>query len=235
MKILWAITGAGHYLKESIEVLEMLACNDNIITIATSKAADEVIELYGYNEKIQAIVDENYENSIIHDEDEQFSYPFSGKLTHQKYDIIILAPLTANTTAKIVHGIADTLITNIAAQSGKGQIPLIALPVDQTPGIITTTIPPYINKDKCQQHKNCIPKRICPNNAINPPHINKQLCDSCHICKDICINDALIIDEKIELYIRKIDAENTKKLEEIENIKTVKHPEEILPEIIKKI
>lgn len=234
MKILWAITGAGHFLAESLNILEKLALDDNIITITTTKAADEVIQLYGFSEKIENIVSLNYENKHIKDEDQEFSYPLSGKLTHQKYDVIIIAPLTANSTAKIVHGIADTLITNIAAQSGKGQIPLIVLPVDQTPGVITTIIPPYIKKDRCVVHENCIPMRLCPNDAINPPHIDKSKCISCHMCKDICINDALVVDEKIELYIRKIDAQNTQKLATIENIKTVYQPEQLV-EYIKKI
>ena len=76
--------------------------------------------------------------------------------------------------------------------------------------------------------------RLCPNDAINPPYIDKSKCVSCHICKDICINDALVVDEKIELYIRKIDAQNTQKLSTIENIKTVNQPDKIV-EYIKKI
>ena len=56
MKILWAITGAGHFLAESLSILENLALDDNIVTITTSKAADEVIQLYGFNEKIENIV-----------------------------------------------------------------------------------------------------------------------------------------------------------------------------------
>lgn len=232
MNILWAITGAGHLLDESIGVLEKLAEN-NTLTIATSNAACEVLKLYGYDKNIRQLVDKNSANMLVLDSDEKYSFPFSGKLTHYKYDVIIIAPLTANTTAKIVYGIADTLITNIAAQSGKGQIPLIVLPVDQKQGLIKTIIPPYIDKKRCINCKNCIPKDECPQNAINPPKIDTTKCISCFMCEDKCKYDAIKLNEEIELYIRKIDAENTKKLETIENIKVVLKPSEILKEIEK--
>lgn len=227
MKILWNITGAGHLLDESIEILELLARDNNIITIATSKAADEVIALYGLEEKIRSIIQQNPQNSHIREEIQEFSYPFSGKLTHDKYDVIIIAPLTANTTAKIVCGIADTLITNIAAQSGKGQIPLILLPVDQKEGLITTIIPPYIDKKLCEKHSHCPSEIICPQDAINPPKIMKDKCINCKKCQNTCPNNAIRLDEKIELYIRKIDAQNTRKLNTIENVTTVYHPYDI--------
>ena len=53
-------------------------------------------------------------------------------------------------------------------------------------------------------------------------------------CKSQCPYDAIITDEKIELYIRKIDAQNTEKLEEIENITTLFNPKDILKIIDRK-
>lgn len=232
MNILWAITGAGHLLSESISVLEKLA-EDNTLTIATSNAADEVLKLYGYDKNIEQILSQNSANKLVLDSDEKYSFPFSGKLTHHKYDVIIIAPLTANTTAKIVYGIADTLVTNIAAQSGKGQIPLIVLPVDQKQGLIKTIIPPYIDKKRCKHCEDCQPKEKCPQNAINPPKIDTTKCISCFMCENQCKYDAIKLNEEIELYIRKIDADNTKKLESIENIKVVLDPDEIYHEIEK--
>lgn len=231
MKIMWAITGAGHLLKESIDVMNQLS-NKHIITIILSNAGFEVVQKYGYMNKLKSIESMNEENHIIKEEDEKYSYPLSGKITHEKYDLIIVSPTTANTTAKIVHGIADTLVTNIVAQSGKGQIPLIVVPVDQKEGLVTTTLPPYIKKDMCKRCPFCKAKAICPQKAINPPYIDSTKCIGCMKCRDCCIYDALISDEKIELYIRHIDAENTKKLNEIENIKTIFNPEEILNEKI---
>lgn len=227
MKIMWAITGAGHLLNESINTLEKLS-KKHEITIIFSNAGREVVEMYGYSKKIKRILKQNRKNSIVYEDDEKYSYPLSGKLTYNKYDLIVISPTTANTTAKIVHGIADTLVTNVAAQSGKGEIPLIVVPVDQKEGHITTTLPPHINRDLCQQCRMCMAKTICPTNAINPPHIDTTKCIRCMQCEGCCIHDAIITDETMQLYIRKIDAENTKKLEEIENITTIFNPEEIL-------
>lgn len=230
MKILWAITGAGHLLKESIQVLGKIS-NKHQITIITSKAGKEVLKLYGYEDKIHEILCKNEANTLITDEEQQYSYPLSGKLTHKKYDLIIISPTTANSTAKIVHGIADTLVTNVVAQSGKGQIPLIVVPVDQKQGIIKTKIPPYIDKDKCREHKICQANKKCPENAIHPPKIDTTKCISCMKCKETCPQEAVITDKIIELYIRKIDAENTKKLDTIENITTILQPDEIIKKI----
>jgi len=52
-----------------------------------------------------------------------------------------VAPATSNTVAKFVHGISDTIVTNLFAQAGKVKLPIIVLPTDfqeiveyQTPG-----------------------------------------------------------------------------------------------------
>jgi flavoprotein len=58
-----------------------------------------------------------------------------------KWDILIVAPLTANSAAKIAYGIEDTLITNAVAQTCKGKTPVLLLPVDQVPGEIETVAP----------------------------------------------------------------------------------------------
>lgn len=227
MRIMWGITGAGHLLKESINVLTKISKKHDI-TIIFSNAGLEVVKMYGYFKKIEKIVERNKNNCIVFEDDEKYSYPLSGKLTHEKYDLIIISPTTANTTAKIVHGIADTLITNVVAQSGKGQIPLIIVPVDQKEGIIKTTLPPRINKDICKKCKMCMAKTICPSNAINPPIIDASKCIRCMECEGCCMHNAIITDESMELYIRKIDAENTKKLEKIENITVQFNPNKVL-------
>ncbi|MFW9807111.1 MAG: flavoprotein, partial [Candidatus Thorarchaeota archaeon] len=53
----------------------------------------------------------------------------------------VVAPLTANSTAKIAHGIADTLITNAVAQTLKGNTPVILYPVDQVNEEVKTVGP----------------------------------------------------------------------------------------------
>ena len=227
MKILWAITGAGHLLDESLKVLDSIS-QKHEITIALSNAAIEVIQAYGYKSRLESIIKNNPKNELIIDENQRYSYPLSGKLTHRKYDLIIVSPTTANSVAKIVHGIADTLVTNIIAQSGKGQIPAIVVPVDQEEGLITTILPPFIDKKICKKCEKCIASIKCPSDAIDNYEINSNKCSGCFICKNTCPYNAVVCDKKIELYIRGVDAQNTKKLESIENITTLFNPEDIL-------
>ena len=226
MKIIWGITGAGDLLKESIRELEKIS-KYNEITIIFSNSGREVVQLYGYNNWLNEIISKNPNNKIVYDEDEAYSYPFSGKLTHQKYDLIIIAPTTANTVAKIVHGIADTLVTNVVAQAGKGGIPTLILPTDKKEGEIITTLPPYIDKSLCKLCEICTAKTNCPTDAINPPEIKTRICIGCKKCENSCEFNAVITDKQISLYIRHIDAENTKKLDSIENITTVYSIDEI--------
>lgn len=226
MKIMWGITGAGHLLNESITVLNKLS-KKHELTVIFSNAGLEVVKLYGYYKKIEQIISKNPNNKMVFEDDEKYAYPLSGKLTYEKYDLIVISPTTANTVAKIVNGIADNLITNVVAQSGKGQIPLIIVPVDQESGLITTTLPPRINNDICKRCKMCMAKTICPTKAINPPEIDTSKCIRCMKCEDCCLHNAIIPNETFELYIRKIDAENTKKLGEIENITTIFNPMDI--------
>ena len=110
MKIMWGISGAGHLLKESIDVLAKLS-EKHELTIIFSNAGLEVVKKYGYYRKIEKIISKNDANRIVFDSDEKYSYPLSGKLTYDKYDLIVISPTTANSVAKIVNGIADIIIS----------------------------------------------------------------------------------------------------------------------------
>ena len=68
--------------------------------------------------------------------------PFiAGPLQMGHYDFLLIAPATANTVAKIVYGIADTLVTNTVSQTAKGKTPIFILPVDQKRGTVKTAAP----------------------------------------------------------------------------------------------
>ncbi len=55
----------------------------------------------------------------------------AGPLQIGSYDFFIACPISANTVAKIAHGIADNLITNCVAQAIKGGMEVYLLPSDQ--------------------------------------------------------------------------------------------------------
>ena len=225
MNIMWCITGAGHLLKESIETMKLISKKHDI-TIILSKAGEEVIKKYGYYDTLKRI--QKDPNKIIKDKEQEYSYPISGKITNKKQDLIVVTPTTANTTAKIVNGIADNLVTNVVAQAGKSQIETIIVPVDQKEGLVSTILPIFLDLSKCRNCTSCKPEDLCPQKAFKAKKvIDQQKCDGCNICYSNCKYDAVILDKVIKIYIRKIDADNTTKLENIESITTVFDPKEI--------
>ena len=54
-----------------------------------------------------------------------------------QYDLVVVAPATSNSVAKMACGISDTLVTNIYAQAGKCLIPSAVFACDASPALIT--------------------------------------------------------------------------------------------------
>ncbi len=135
-KFAWAITGAGDYLKESVEAIhEVLQATDYKVMIFMSKAGEKVVNWYKLMEEIKALT------SKVKVEIDANTPFIPGVLQRRVYDFLVVTPATANTVAKIVHGIADTLVTNSVAQAQKTNVPIIIYPVDQKPGSIKTVLP----------------------------------------------------------------------------------------------
>ena len=125
MKVLWCITGAGHLLSEVLELMEKKAKEGVSITSVFSDAGFEVCGMYNILDNIREISD-----NIIIESGQGKSFPFCGKIVKGIYDVILIAPATANTVAKIRFGIADSLVTNIAGQALKANHKVCALPTD---------------------------------------------------------------------------------------------------------
>lgn len=120
MKILWCITGAGEFLKESIEMLSQL--HEAEITIFISRAGEEVLRSYGlfrHIKKTWKLVTE-----------ENFSSVAAGKVTLGAYDVVVVSPTTANTIAKIANGIADNLVTTAVSLAIKTNVKVYVVPTD---------------------------------------------------------------------------------------------------------
>jgi flavoprotein len=131
MSILWCITGAGHLLDECVEKIEELSKTAEV-TVVFSDAGYEVALMYGLFDRIK-----NSAAEIILEKNQRKSSPFVGRLYKKEFEKVIVAPCTANTTAKVVHGIADSLVTNIVAQSGKAGTPVYILPTDAVKALKT--------------------------------------------------------------------------------------------------
>ncbi len=122
----WGITGAGAFLRECVDII--LSIPKERIDIFLSKAGEEVLKIYRLWDSLKGY------NLVL---DRSASSPSCGFFYSGLYSVLVVAPATSNTVAKMVCGIADTLITNIFAQAGKAGIPSIVLPTDVDEGLIS--------------------------------------------------------------------------------------------------
>ncbi|MDI6882683.1 MAG: dihydromethanopterin reductase (acceptor) [Methanothermobacter sp.] len=225
MRIAWAFTGAGHLLLESVEELEKLA-REHKVTIMVSRAAEEVLRMYGLFERVKKL-EGGYYRELVLERDEGFSFPITGRLSLGRYDLLIVSPATANTVAKIVHGIADTLVTNAVAQAGKGKVRTIILPVDLEEGEVETVIPSKLELSICRRCETCNAAAACPQDAIIPGvEIQLLKCIGCGNCQRACPYGAVSGGSIITLHMRSVDVENTRRLESIEGVQVIKEPKE---------
>lgn len=135
-RIAWGITGAGDYLAESLEVMERLKQSLDVrVEVLASRNAEIVTKWYKLWDRLQS----SFGRVLVERGPNQ---PFvAGPLQVGRYALLFVSPATANTTAKIAHGIADSLISNCVAQAVKGGTPVYVYPVDQRPGTLATETP----------------------------------------------------------------------------------------------
>ena len=125
-RLAWALTGSGHYLRECLEIVESRPDVDLFL----SRAGAEVLAQYGYDLKA-------LRERITCYRDNSASSPPVALFYQGRYERLVVAPATSNTVAKMVWGIADTLVTNIYAQAGKCQVPSIVFACDTAPAMET--------------------------------------------------------------------------------------------------
>ena len=134
--LIWAVTGTGYVLQESIDLMKELQEDHNIkLTVILSKEGAAVVKWYkkwlALTEVVEKVKIEKTPNIPF----------YAGPLQLGKFDFFLCCPVSANTVAKIVHGIADTLITNCVAQAIKGGQIAYLFPSDQDIEPIVTSRP----------------------------------------------------------------------------------------------
>jgi dihydromethanopterin reductase (acceptor) len=227
MKIAWAFTGAGHLLLESVKLLEETSKKHHV-TVLLSGAGEEVLKMYGLFDRVKAVTG-GYYHELVLEKDQMWSYPISGRFSLGRYELLIVSPTTSNTIAKLVHGIADNLITNSVAQAGKGRVKTLLVPVDLESGDLQTVLPSKLELELCQHCSTCQAAAACPSDAITPGvEINLLKCQGCAACQEACSFGAISGGRKITIHMREVDVENTKKLSQLEFVEVLKEPSEIL-------
>src|SRR5690242_6663657 len=121
----WALTGSGHFFKETFALVRALGEVDLFV----SRAAAEVVRMYRQDFKLP--------KSVRVFRDTTASAAPVGAFYYGTYHTLVLAPATSNTVAKCVFGISDTLATNVFAQAGKCRVPSIVFACDTAPELET--------------------------------------------------------------------------------------------------
>jgi archaeoflavoprotein AfpA len=136
-RVAWAITGSGDDVERILDT--MIEANGKFfgveVRVYLSKAADQVFLMYGLMEKLRASFDKvRVEKSP--------NNPFlAGELQIGKFDFLLIAPATSNTTAKIALGLGDSLISNAVNMAVKVGVPVYVLPCELGEGTTETTLP----------------------------------------------------------------------------------------------
>jgi len=123
-------------LQESIDLMKELQKDYSVkLTVILSKEGAAVVRWYkkwlALTEVVEKVKVEKTPNIPF----------YAGPLQIGKFDLFLCCPVSANTVAKIVYGIADTLITNCVAQAIKGGQLVYLFPSDQDTEPIVTSRP----------------------------------------------------------------------------------------------
>ncbi|WP_051079103.1 flavoprotein [Methyloversatilis thermotolerans] len=135
-RIAWGLTGSGHFLKESLALIDALSgvvpadADAHGVDLFMSRAGEEVLNMYGY-----PLADMKKRYRVFRDS--TASAAPVGLFYQGQYHTVVVAPATSNTVAKCACGISDTLVTNIFAQAGKLRIPVIVFACDNEPVVVT--------------------------------------------------------------------------------------------------
>ncbi|PCI60834.1 MAG: flavoprotein [Methylophilaceae bacterium] len=121
-RLAWAITGSGHYLRESLQILQSIKAVD----IFLSRAAAEIIKQYGFQAQLDAMGHRVFQDKTASSVPVEFFY-------EGKYQTLVIAPATSNTIAKMAYGFSDSLVTNLYAQAGKTGVESIVFACDTAP------------------------------------------------------------------------------------------------------
>ncbi len=137
-KVAWGITGSGHRLTETVEIMKKIKEQYQQIvdiTVYMSKAGYQVAKQY----HLIAFLRESFKRIRVEIDS---NTPFlAGALQLGTFDFFLIAPATSNTVAKIVMGIADSLLSNSAIMALKAFVPVYIQPSDYEEGVAVTKLP----------------------------------------------------------------------------------------------
>ena len=136
LRIAWGITGCGDQIEETFAIMKDLFDRYDLeVNVYLSKNGELVMKWYSLWKDLNEIFPKV---SVEHGANSPF---IAGQLQMGRFDLFLVCPMSANTAAKIAHGIADSLLTNGVSQAAKARIPIYIYPADQYEGSVTTILP----------------------------------------------------------------------------------------------
>lgn len=217
LRLVWGITGSGSFIRDLVELFIDLKKQfpNLVVAVALSRAGRDVCRIYGVLEKLRLIAAGGRYGGLYIDEGPNSWMPLVGRVSLGRYDLIIIAPATSNTVAKIVHGISDTLITVVVSQALKSGTPVVVFPSDYA-GEARTQLPCRIDISSCTKCYACLKSSFCSHNAIilgdQYPAIDYSKCVGCGKCSLKCPSGAIRCWEEIIVKPSPIDIANLSKL-----------------------
>ena len=238
-RILWCITGAGGQLRRIFQAFREFRSrrSDVEVGVALSRAAEDVARIYGILDRLKEVSSGGRYGGIYRDASwsgiTEDGVPLGGRISLNRYSLVVIAPASSNTIAKIAAGIADTLPTTSASQAIKSRTPLIIFPADHA-GHPSTTLPCIINGEKCTCCLLCV--NACPYGAIRilpskEVKIDYNRCRGCGRCEDSCEAGAISCWEEREVTPNPIDLENISKIKGISGLHVVTSLDELISKI----
>jgi len=137
-RVAWGVTGSGDRMLEVFETMKQIKKqyqDETRITVYLSKAGNQVANFYSLAKDLK----ENFDKIRV--EINSNMPTLAVQLSSGKIEFLLIAPATANTVAKIVTGIADTLLCNATIMALKSFIPVYILPCDYKEGVTATQLP----------------------------------------------------------------------------------------------
>jgi len=223
-RIAWGITGGGQHLADCLKAMSEVSRGAKVTTFI-SRAGEEVLRMYGLDGAIEAVSPGDYLEEIILEREQGYSYPKAGRFMLGKYQMLIVAPATSNTVAKIASGIADSLVSNAAALANKAGVPVYLLPTDLS-GEAESRMPYFVDRALCGDCVDCPPREACPEGALGD-QIDLLLCKGCGTCADLCPKGA-IGGGLMKVKARAIDRENISRLRGFPGFHILERPIDIL-------
>ena len=233
--IVWCLTGGGDFFDENYKVFTQLLSEGQPMLAIFSSAGAIVQNRYGFfwnlarlgsnnphvlflfegeeclQDNIQFLLDKANISYNVFPYDPAFSLGIW--LANQKIKCIVASPLTANSVAKLTHGIADTLIVNILSAGKKANQLIGVFPTDRGLDSIMSSLP---IRQKKPLPRSIINVKDCTFGALKIASSTlveylPELCVGCQICVKK-YPEYFTVNEKIEVQIRKVDQANSQKL-----------------------